>query len=101
MIASNRGGPAESQADAETGFLVLAEPEAFARAMAVLAADGHLARTMGRAGRERVRRYDWSHFVTRIDDVLEEVADSGRVSPLPVATEPAEEQQPAAAAASA
>jgi glycosyltransferase involved in cell wall biosynthesis len=74
VIASNRGGPAESQVDGETGFLVPAEPEAFARAMAVLAADEHLARTMGRAGRERVRRYDWSHFVTRIDDVLEGVA---------------------------
>jgi len=73
VIAVNRGGPAESQVDGQTGFLVPAEPEAFARAMAVLAADEHLARTMGRAGRERVRRYDWSHFVRRIDDVVEEV----------------------------
>ena len=76
VIATNRGGPAESQVDGETGFLVPAEPEAFARAMAVLAADEDLARTMGRAGRERARRYDWSHFVSRIDDVVEEVAES-------------------------
>ena len=80
VIASNRGGPTESQVDGETGFLVPAEPEPFARAMAVLAADEPLARAMGRAGRERARRYDWSHFVSRIDDVVGEVA-KGHAAP--------------------
>ena len=73
VIAVNRGGPAESQIDGETGFLVPAEPEALADVMAVLAANEHLARRMGRTGRERVSRFDWSHFVGRIDDVVEEV----------------------------
>jgi glycosyltransferase involved in cell wall biosynthesis len=95
VIAVNRGGPTESQADGQTGFLVPAEPEAFARAMAVLAADEQLARTMGRAGRKRARRYDWSHFVNRIDDVVEEMAKSGGGRPFPAAAEPAQEHEPA------
>ena len=69
----NRGGPAESQVDGETGYLVPAEPEAFADVMTVLAANQDLARRMGRTGRDRVSRFDWSHFVSRIDEVVEEV----------------------------
>jgi glycosyltransferase involved in cell wall biosynthesis len=73
VIAVNEGGPLESQVDGQTGYLVPSEPQAFAQAMARLAADEKLVRTMGRAARENARQYDWSHFVNKIDTVLEKI----------------------------
>ncbi len=73
VIAVNRGGPVESQIDGKTGYLVSGEPEAFSRAMGMLAGDIHLTRRMGEWARVNVLQYDWKYFVRRIDAVLEEV----------------------------
>jgi len=78
VIATNLGGPRESQVDGKTGFLVSLEPGAFAQAMARLVADEKLVRIMGHAARENARQYDWSHFVDRIDLVLEKLVGSVR-----------------------
>lgn len=74
VIAVNRGGPLESQVHGKTGYLVAAEPEAFAKAMASLAENERLVRTMGEHARQHALKYDWSHFVARMDEVLEETA---------------------------
>lgn len=71
VIAINRGGPTESVSDGETGFLVDDDPAAFAEAMARLADDPALNRTMGEAACASVRKYDWSRFVERFDDYLD------------------------------
>jgi glycosyltransferase involved in cell wall biosynthesis len=71
VIAVNCGGPLESQVPGKTGFLVPAVPEAFAKAMAVLAEDEQLVRTIGEQARQHALKYDWSHFVGRMDDVLD------------------------------
>jgi glycosyltransferase involved in cell wall biosynthesis len=73
VIATNRGGPCESQLDGQTGFLVAPEPQAFAQAMECLADDAGLLEKMGRGARENVQKYDWTRFVKRMDTVLEEV----------------------------
>lgn len=73
-IAVNRGGPRESINDKVGGFLEDPVPEAFAGRMAQLAADESLARTMGTAGREHVKRFSWSRFAGRVDEVLDHVA---------------------------
>ncbi|MBI5870699.1 MAG: glycosyltransferase [Actinobacteria bacterium] len=74
VIAVNQGGPKESVVDGETGYLVSPESRAFAEAMSRLAADPELTQKLGRAGAERVKRYDWSHFVQRFDARLEKIA---------------------------
>jgi glycosyltransferase involved in cell wall biosynthesis len=77
VIACDRGGPRESQRHGETGFLVDADPETFAQAMALLASDPDLVRRVGAQSREHSLKYDWSYFVQRMDDVLEVVASEG------------------------
>jgi glycosyltransferase involved in cell wall biosynthesis len=71
LIAVNRGGPRESVLNGENGFLVEPEPEAFARAMEVLADDPALVRRMGAAARVRAQQFDCSHFYGVLDDCLE------------------------------
>lgn len=78
VIAVDKGGPKESQVNGKTGYLVPPEPGAFAQAMARLARDEQLVRTMGRVARQNARQYDWSHFVDRIDLVLEKLVGSVR-----------------------
>lgn len=73
VIAVNQGGPRESQVDGKTGYLVDPTPEAFARAMGRLAQNEQLVRKMGRTARQNVLRYDWSPFVSRLDQVLEDI----------------------------
>ncbi|XP_027868674.1 alpha-1,3/1,6-mannosyltransferase ALG2 [Xiphophorus couchianus] len=54
VIAVNSGGPLESIADEETGFLCEPTAEAFSKAMERLIRDSRLRRDMGLAGRRRV-----------------------------------------------
>ncbi|XP_007556284.1 alpha-1,3/1,6-mannosyltransferase ALG2 [Poecilia latipinna] len=54
VIAVNSGGPLESIADEETGFLCEPTAEAFSKAMERLIRDARLRRDMGQAGRRRV-----------------------------------------------
>lgn len=55
VIAVNSGGPLESVADGETGFLCEPTAEAFSEAMLRLVGDARLRGDMGQAGRRRVR----------------------------------------------
>ncbi|XP_051812947.1 alpha-1,3/1,6-mannosyltransferase ALG2 isoform X1 [Acanthochromis polyacanthus] len=55
VIAVNSGGPLESVADGETGFLCEPTAEAFSGAMERLVRQPNLRRDMGQAGRKRVR----------------------------------------------
>jgi len=75
VIATDCGGPRESQLDGHTGFLVDPEPQAFAQAMKRLAGDRDLVQKIGRFARENAQQYDWSLFVNRIDTVLEHLAE--------------------------
>jgi glycosyltransferase involved in cell wall biosynthesis len=56
VIAVNDGGPAETIVHARTGFLCEPTAEAFARAAMPLIQDAGMAREMGAAGREHVRK---------------------------------------------
>ncbi len=56
IVSSNRGGPAETVSQGETGFLIDPDDIAgFARAVMRLLGDDRLRENMGRAGRARVR----------------------------------------------
>lgn len=55
VIAVNSGGPLESVADGETGFLCEPTAEAFSEAMGRLVREPQLRRDMGQAGRKRVQ----------------------------------------------
>ncbi|XP_075868703.1 alpha-1,3/1,6-mannosyltransferase ALG2 [Nelusetta ayraudi] len=55
VIAADSGGPLESVAHGETGFLCEPTAEAFSRAMRRLVEEPQLRRVMGHAGRQRVR----------------------------------------------
>jgi len=71
VIASNKGGPAESQIDEVTGFLVEPKPEAFAQAMEKLGKSKDLLLSMGHNARRNALKYDWSQFINKFDKVLE------------------------------
>ena len=71
VIAVRRGGPLESIVDQHTGLLCDADPAAFERAMATLAARPDLAEAMGRRAREHVARFTWTPFVERIDEFVD------------------------------
>lgn len=72
--ASAVGGVTDVVVDGETGLLVLpGDPHALAAALARLAADPELRRSMGEAARRRVQeRFEWSDCVDRMVAVLEE-----------------------------
>ena len=55
VIAVNSGGPLESVADGETGFLCEPTADAFSKAMLKLVREPRLRRDMGQAGRRRVQ----------------------------------------------
>jgi glycosyltransferase involved in cell wall biosynthesis len=71
VISVNRGGPAESVIEGVTGYLVEPETGAFVDAMARLAGDPDLNRKLGEAGAREVQKYDWGHFVERMDSYLD------------------------------
>ena len=74
VVAVNRGGPAETIVEGETGLLCPPTPEAFADALARLLTDGNLAARMGRAGRARVtERFSRAAFGRRLEAILREL----------------------------
>jgi glycosyltransferase involved in cell wall biosynthesis len=83
VLAVNSGGPRESVVHGRTGWLLPPEPRAFAEQMLVVAASHEDMAWMRRACRQHVARYDWDRFVRRIDDLMEEVAVTGRVVNIP------------------
>ena len=73
VIAVDRGGPAESIVDRESGLLCRDDPDAFAAAMRLIATDEELYEHLASGARARVLRYDWNGFVGRIDEYLDEL----------------------------
>ncbi len=71
VLAVNNGGPTESVADGETGFLLEPTPQAFAERMQWLAERPDEVRRLGHSGRQRARRYSWEAFVGRLDGYLD------------------------------
>ena len=71
VLAVDAGGPRET-VTSTTGWLVTADPDAFAEQMrAVLAAPGP--NVWAHATRARASEFGWDRFVTRVDDVLDTV----------------------------
>ncbi len=73
VISVDEGGPRESIINGRTGLLVPATERALADAMHALAADPALARRLGKAGQQRVKRYSWQRFAQEFDAAVEEV----------------------------
>jgi alpha-1,3/alpha-1,6-mannosyltransferase len=77
VVAVNQGGPTETIADGETGFLCAPTPDAFAVALARLLGDGAVAARMGRAGRARVAAgFSRAAFGARIERILLEAVEN-------------------------
>ncbi len=94
VLAVDRGGPRESIVNGETGFLRLDDPDAFAQAMASLAAmrPAQLDR-MGARSRVRAGTFSWDAFASRMDDHVEELSAT---KPLPLQPVRAPEPMPLA-----
>ena len=78
VLAVAAGGPAESILHGRTGWLLPNDATAFANQMHAVAASAvgrpsELVR-MGVACRERAQAFTWNQFVSRLDDVMEDVA---------------------------
>lgn len=71
VIAVASGGPLETIAHGETGFLCQPEPRAFADAMKKFVEDGELAKTMGRRGKQRVEEmFSFEQFTDKLDSIV-------------------------------
>ena len=82
VVAVNRGGPAETVIDGETGFLCPPDAAAFAEALARLVTKPTRARTMGVAGRARVEaNFTRTKFGERFEGLVREVVAAGRRTP--------------------
>jgi glycosyltransferase involved in cell wall biosynthesis len=97
VIASNRGGPVESQQHNVTGLLVPCDCESFANAMSDLAKSIGRVRSLGHGARRASRSHDWSNFVERMDLIIEAVVRGEDVAS--VSTVCATDVQPVSACA--
>jgi glycosyltransferase involved in cell wall biosynthesis len=96
VLAVDAGGPRESVIHNVTGWLLNPTPWAFAEQMQVVAEDGPNGRLISRrATRRRAQQFSADAFVERLDDVMDEVVQTGSVSRpvqplthLPVAVPP-------------
>jgi spore coat protein SA len=72
VVSTRRGGPSETVADGETGYLVDAgDAQGLAQKVIVLLRDPALRRRMGEAGRARVEgRFSAQSMAATFDDVL-------------------------------
>ncbi len=73
VVANDSGGPRESVADGVTGWLLPPKVEAWAALIAGLPGRPAEVQAMGLQGRRRVERYDWSHFVRGVENLIESV----------------------------
>lgn len=79
VVACNSGGPTETVADGETGFLCEPTAESFASAMVKLARDRSLSQEMGESGRERaLALFSWDRFNREINRVVFETKEAWR-----------------------
>ncbi len=66
VTTADAGGPLEFVEDAVTGLVVEPAPEAIGHAIARLAADQRLARSLGDAGYDRIRSITWDSVVDQL-----------------------------------
>jgi glycosyltransferase involved in cell wall biosynthesis len=79
VIATDRGGPRESIAHGETGWLEQDDAVHFSSRIGAIASMGDDALDrIGLAARRRAERFHWDEFVERIDDHVEELAGAPR-----------------------
>lgn len=83
VIAVDAGGPRETIIPGVTGWRVGPTPEAFALAMIDAAGPGGRAESMRAAARARAAEFTWDRFVSRIDDVMEQMATEHREQARP------------------
>ncbi|MFQ3274934.1 MAG: glycosyltransferase involved in cell wall biosynthesis [Candidatus Nanohaloarchaea archaeon] len=76
IISVNEGGPKESVIDSETGFLVEADPEAFAEKMKYLAENPDEVEEMGKKARKHSEKYSWDRFAEKMDSKIEQLKNS-------------------------
>jgi len=82
VVAVNSGGPLESIAEGETGFLRPPEPKAWAEAAQRLLEDEGLRQRMGEAGRQRVEeRFSLAAFGRTLDAAVRRLAAGGGGGP--------------------
>lgn len=75
VVACDSGGPLETILQEETGYLCNATPSAFADKMILLAKDKSLARELGTAASEHVRRkFSFQKFTSQLSAVVESLA---------------------------
>lgn len=72
VIAVNKGGPREVIRHHQTGYLVNADENSFALAMARLATMPELAKMFGEQGAKDVTKFTWQQFVFEFDSVISE-----------------------------
>lgn len=72
VVAMDAGGPQESLVHGKTGWLLPPDPDRWAEVLREISANEPKLRVLGKQGRERAARYDWSSFVDGIDDAFEE-----------------------------
>lgn len=77
VLAVAGGGPVESVLSGVTGWLLPADPMAFAERMTAVAADPSMVAVMASAARQRAEAFDWQRFATRMDEVIEAVVAQG------------------------
>lgn len=71
VIAVNSGGPLETIADNETGFLCNPDPNEFADAMLKFVHDRSLAREMGISGHHRVKeKFSYQNFKNQLNTIV-------------------------------
>ena len=71
VIAVDSGGPRETIVHKRTGYLLPPDEDEWAAAIAKLAADPVLVRTMGQEGLRQANRFTWEIFTSDVDDALE------------------------------
>jgi glycosyltransferase involved in cell wall biosynthesis len=103
VISVDNGGPRESLVHDETGWLLPPDPVEFARLMAtVVGADPRRLASLRSTARRRATAFGWDAFTTRVDDVMQDVAeqrDVGRPAAPPPTTRTATSRPPPAARA--
>ena len=71
VIAVKSGGPLETVAHGETGFLCEPEPESFAEAMRKIISDKNLSKKLGEAGNKRViSKFSFDTFTEQLNSVV-------------------------------
>ncbi len=75
VVGTPVGGIPDIVADGETGYVVPADPEAFARKIDHLADHPETLERMSEAARASVEHRTWDHVAAQVEDVYEQVCD--------------------------